>query len=139
MKVSEIMIRDVATTVSGETLDQAASTMKRRDVGILPVVENGRIVGVVTDRDIVVRAVSAALRPHMTTVREVMTRSAVCCHEDEDLADVSLLMEKNHIRRVFVLDHNEKPVGVVSLDDLAVNSRTERVSGHILSKVCAAG
>ena len=138
MKVSEIMSRNLATASSGETLAQAGHKMRTRDVGILPVVEDGKIIGVLTDRDIVLRAVSVAMRPHMTIVREVMTRKAICCYDDQDVAEVTLLMEKNRIRRVFVLDRNEKLTGVISLDDLAVKSETERLSGHVLGKVSAA-
>jgi CBS domain-containing protein len=137
MKVTEIMTRELATVSSGETLQQAGTKMRMRDVGILPVVEDGKIVGVLTDRDIVLRAVSNGMRPHMTTVREVMTRKAVCCYEDQTITEVAMLMEHSHVRRLFVLDRNENPVGVVSLDDLAVNSRTERISGRVLGKVAS--
>jgi CBS domain-containing protein len=138
MKVSELMSRTLVTVSSGETLQQAGTKMRMTDVGILPVVEDGKIVGVLTDRDIVLRAVSNGLRPHMTTVREVMTRNAISCQEDQSIIEVSMLMEKNRVRRIFVLDDNGTPVGVISLDDLAVHSQTERISGRVLGKVSSA-
>jgi CBS domain-containing protein len=138
MKVTELMSRTLVTVSSGETLQQAGTKMRMTDVGILPVVEDGKIIGVLTDRDIVLRAVSNGLRPHMTTVREVMTRNAISCYEDQTIIDASMLMEKHRVRRIFVLDRNEAPVGVISLDDLAVHSQTERISGRVLGKVSSA-
>ena len=137
MKIKEVMEEVVETASSGETIEQAARKMKLRDVGFLPVIDNGRILGVVTDRDRVLRAVSAGLRPHMTTVREVMTPKAASCYEDYSLSDASLVMEKNHVRRLLVLDRNERLVGVVSLSDLAVKTHNDRLSGHVLGKVAS--
>ena len=138
MKIKDVMEEVVETASSGETIEQAARKMKLRNVGFLPVIDSGRILGVVTDRDMVVRALSAGLRPHMTTVREVMTPKAACCYEDYSLSDASLVMEKNHVRRLLVLNGKEQLIGVVSLSDLAVKTHNDRLSGHVLSKVALA-
>lgn len=138
MKVSEIMTRGVETVSPAATLDQAASKMKTRNVGFLPVVEEGRLLGVVTDRDIVLRAIAEDLRAHFTRVREVMTGKVITCRDDESLTDVSLIMEKNLVHRLIVLDRSANLVGVVSLSDIAAKTKNERLSGHVLGKVVVA-
>lgn len=138
MKIKEVMTENVETVSSGATLEQAAAKMKSRDVGFLPVVDGLKIVGVLTDRDIVLHAVSAGLRPSMTTVREAMTAKALKCYEDYSLSDASLMMEKNHVRRLLVLDRKDHLVGIISLSDLAVKTHNDRLSGHVLSKVATA-
>ena len=112
--------------------------MQTRNIGFLPVVDSEKVVGVVTDRDIVTRAVSAGLRPHMTTVREVMSKNVLSCYDDGSLTDAALIMEKNFVHRLLVLDRHEHLVGIVSLSDIAAKTKNERLSGHILGKVVAA-
>lgn len=137
-KVSTVMTRNIETISPAATLEQAGKQMRTHNVGILPVVDEGKLLGVVTDRDIVLRAVSEGMRPYMTRVRDVMTRKAVSCYEDEDIAKASLLMEKNLVHRLVVLDRNEKLAGIVSLSDIAARSCSEGLCGHVLSKVAAA-
>jgi len=101
-------------------------------------VDSEKVVGVVTDRDIVTRAVSAGLRPHMTTVRQVMSKNVLSCYDDGSLTDAALIMEKNFVHRLIVLDRHERLVGIVSLSDIAAKTKNDRLSGHILGKVVAA-
>ena len=136
--VSEVMTRGVETISSAATLEHAAKQMEAHNVGILPVVEGDEVVGVVTDRDIVLRAVSQRLRPEMTTVREVLTPKAITCYEDQYITEASLLMERNLVHRLIVLDRNEKLVGIVSLSDLAAKAKSEALAGHVLGEVSAA-
>lgn len=96
------------------------------------------MVGVIADRDIVTRAVSAGLRSHMTTVREVMSKSVLSCDGDGNITDAALIMERNFVHRRIVLDRQGRLVGIVSLSDIAAKTKNERLSGHILSKVVAA-
>jgi CBS domain-containing protein len=138
VKVSEVMTRGVETISPAATLEQAAKEMKAHNVGILPVLDDGKVVGVLTDRDIVLRAVSDRLRPEMTRVRDVMTRGDTACYEDQDIAEASLLMEKNLLHRLVVLDRNEKLVGIVSVSDLAARAKSETLCGHVVGKVAAA-
>ena len=138
VKVSEVMTCCVERIPAAATLEQAAKQMKAHNVGILPVVDGEAIVGVVTDRDIVLRAVSERLRPEMTRVQDVMTTVAISCYQDQDIAEASLVMEKNLVHRLVVLDRNEKLVGIVSLSDLAAKAKSETLSGHVLGKVSAA-
>jgi CBS domain-containing protein len=120
------------------TLEQAAKQMKAHNVGILPVMDGEIVVGVLTDRDIVLRAVSERLRPEMTRVRNVMTGGAIFCYSDESVSDASSVMENNLIHRLIVLDRQERLVGIVSLSDLAARAHSEKLSGHVLGKVSAA-
>ncbi len=138
IKVSEVMTRGIEKISPGATLELAAKQMKTHNVGILPVVDGDDVVGVVTDRDIVLRAVSERLRPEMTRVREVMTPDAIFCYEDEDIAEASLVMEKNLVHRLIVLDRNKKLVGIVSLSDIAAKAKSVALAGRVLGEVSAA-
>jgi len=138
IKVSEVMTRGIEKISPAATLEQAAKQMKEHNVGLLPVVDEEKVVGVVTDRDIVLRAVSARLRPEMTRVRDVMTAKVIFCHEDEDITQASLLMERNLVHRLIVLDRNEKLAGIVSLSDLAAKAKSAAFAGKVLAEVSAA-
>ena len=138
VRVSEVMTCGVETVSSAATLEEAGKKMRMRNVGMLPVVDDEKVVGVVTDRDIVLRAVSERMRPEMTRVREVMTRQALYCYEDQDITEASLVMEKHFIHRLVVLNRKDMLVGVVSLSDIAAKTRNEELSGHVLGMVSAA-
>jgi CBS domain-containing protein len=138
ISVREVMTFGVETVSPGATLEEAAKKMKEHNVGILPVVEDEVILGVVTDRDIVVRAISERLTPEMTRVRDVMTPQTISCYEDQSIAEASLLMEKHLIHRLIVLDRSDRLAGIVSLSDLAAKAKSELLSGHVLGQVSAA-
>ena len=133
IKVSQVMTRGVEKISSAATLEQAAEQMKTHNVGLLPVVDGDEVIGVVTDRDIVLRAVSERLRPEMTRVREVMTPNVIFCYEDEDI-----VMEKNLVHRLIVLNRNKKLAGIVSLSDLAAKAKSAALAGRVLGEVSAA-
>lgn len=120
MKVADIMTTEVAVVAPQAFLEEAARRMRDGDLGILPVGEHGKLVGVLTDRDIVVRAVARGRPPAECHVAEVM--SAQVCHvaADAELADARRLMREQRVRRLPVLDHNGRLVGMVSLGDLAL-------------------
>jgi CBS domain-containing protein len=138
MKVFEVMTRGIETVSSGLTLELAAKKMLSRNVGFLPVLDSEKVIGVVTDRDIVLRAVAAGWRPHMTTVGQVMTTTPLAVYDDQTLNEASLVMEKNFVHRLLVLDRRERLVGIVSLSDIAAKTENEKLSGHVLGKVVAA-
>jgi CBS domain-containing protein len=138
MKVYEVMTRGIETVSPGATIEFAAKKMMNRNVGFLPVVESEKLVGVVTDRDIVLRAVSAGLRPYMTTVGQVMTKESLTVYDDETLTEASLVMEKHFVHRLIVMDRQQHLVGIISLSDIAAKTKNERLSGHVLGKVVAA-
>lgn len=120
MQIREIMTRNVETASPLMSLQEAARKMEKRDIGFLPVVSEGSLVGVITDRDITVRAVSRGLDSKQSLVEKVMTRDAVVLPENSDLEDAADLMEEHDIRRLVVTDENEQPVGVISKDRIAL-------------------
>ena len=119
MQVSEIMTRGVETIAPDASLQQAASAMEAMGVGSLPVCDGDRLVGAITDRDIVVRGVAAGLNPIDTVVRDCMTPDIAYAFEDEDADEVLERMKVLQVRRLSVLDHDKKLVGIVSLGDIA--------------------
>jgi CBS domain-containing protein len=137
-KVSEVMTRGVESISPAVTLDQAAKKMRTHNVGILPVVEDEQILGVITDRDIVLRAVSEGMRPCMTRVRDVMTPKAITCTENQSLTEAALVMERRLVHRLIVVDKDQKLAGIVSLSDVAAKTHKEALSGYILGKVSVA-
>lgn len=120
MKITEIMAPEVESVDVDATVEEAAQVMSDVDIGCVPVVDAGKVLGVVTDRDIVLRAVAESLLPADTLVTEVMTRVVVHCFEDDDVETAARLMEENQVRRVFVYDREGFLSGVVSLGDLAL-------------------
>ncbi len=138
MLISEIMTREVASIGPDDTLQLAAAKMKDLGVGPLPVCENQSVVGMVTDRDIAVRAVAQGLDPTTTRVRAVMSSEIVCCYCDQEVDVAARLMELKQIRRVMVMDRDKKLVGIVTLADLAVEAVDTRRAGEILHQVSEA-
>lgn len=118
MKVSEMMTPDVRVVAPGDSLRDAARMMMQLDIGSVPVGENDRLVGFVTDRDIAVRAVAEGKDP-MTAVREVMSQDVKYCFENDDVDAVSRNMADLRIRRLPVVDANKRLVGIVSLANFA--------------------
>jgi CBS domain-containing protein len=134
MKVSEIMSRDVKVLPPNATLQQAAQHMKALDVGALPICDGERLLGMVTDRDIVVRAIAAG-KDRQVTVAEVMSPDVYYVFEDQDVDEAARIMEKHQIRRLPVLDRKKRLVGIVSLGDLAVRTGDDSLSGDALEAV----
>ena len=118
MKISEVMTSDVETITPDQTAREAASFMLRAEAGSIPVCEGNRVIGMITDRDIAIRGVAEGRGPD-TAVRELMTDDIICAHEDEEVKDVALRMSREQVRRMPVVDADEKIVGIVSLGDLA--------------------
>lgn len=130
MKVSEAMTRYVALINPDQTISEAARMMAEHDAGALPVGENDRLVGVVTDRDIAVRAVARRLPPD-TPVREVMSHDVLYCYEDEDVEHVTRNMGEQQVRRLPVLNREKRLVGIVSFGDLSHSARPDTVGEAI--------
>jgi CBS domain-containing protein len=136
MKIREIMTTNVEC-VSPETgILDLAQKMKSLDVGFLGVCDDDRLVGSVTDRDIVIRAIAGGGDIKSTTARSVMTPNVVWCFEDDDLKSVSEKMRDKEVRRVFILNQQKRLVGVVSLGDLA--KVEEKESGKTLKDITEA-
>ena len=125
-KISEVMTRGVEVIRPAETLQRAAQRMDELNVGALPVCDGETLVGMITDRDITVRATAAGLDPNETPVSDVMTEQTRWCTEEQSVDEVMRQMSDVQIRRLPVLNGARELVGIVSLGDLAV-----RQSGHI--------
>ena len=135
MKIKEVMTSGVECVRPETTLQEAASRMKSLNVGPLPVCEADRPVGIVTDRDIVVRAISEGRDPRTTRVADVMTRDVATVKETDDVKEAARLMKERQIRRIVVVGGDQKVVGIVSLGDIAVDTRDDKMSGDVLEKV----
>jgi CBS domain-containing protein len=125
MKISEAMTRDVCMVRPDQTIRDAAHMMAELDIGALPVQENDRLVGMITDRDITVRATAAGLPAH-TRVADVMTWHARWCTSGQSVQEAMAQMADVQIRRLPVIDADRRVVGIVSLGDLAT-----RHQGHV--------
>ena len=136
MKVSECMTRNVRLCGPNDTIQDAARTMKQIDAGLLPVGENDRLIGTITERDLVVRALAADM-PYDTPVRDVMSQGVKYCFEDDKLEDVATLMGEEKLRRILVLDKDKRLIGIVSLGDIAKYEHTH--GGQALKQIAGAG
>jgi CBS domain-containing protein len=119
-QVREVMSKDVKIASTEDTIEKAAKLMAETNCGVLPVGENGRLVGVVTDRDITLRAVAKGSAPNHCTVREVMSSRIKYIFEDEATHVAAHNMSKLQVRRLPVLNRRKRLVGIVSLGDLAL-------------------
>src|SRR5437870_4619814 len=121
MRVKDVMTRNVECASPDDSLQTAAQKMRDLDVGPLPVCEDDRLVGMVTDRDITLRGTAEGRDPKAAKVRQVMTPELVFCYEDQDVRDAADAMAAQQIRRLVVLNRDDRLVGIVSLGDLAVD------------------
>jgi CBS domain-containing protein len=133
MRVSDVMTPQVQFVHPEQTLQQAATLMAELDIGALPVGENNRLVGMITDRDISIRAVAEG-RPAGTKVREIMTPSVKYCYEDEKVDHVAHNMGDIQVRRLPVVDSDRQLVGIVTVGDLA--KKRPDAAGEAIKAVC---
>ncbi|MHC5053764.1 MAG: CBS domain-containing protein [Planctomycetota bacterium] len=135
MNVHDVMTRNAATVGQYTSLTDACAMMKERDIGLLPVTDGGRTIGVVTDRDIVVRGLAAGKDPSQTPVSEVMSRPPVSCGPGDSVEAAAQLMEARGIRRLLVLGEGAELMGVVSLGDIASRAASPELAGEVLASV----
>jgi CBS domain-containing protein len=136
MKVKEAMHAGVQWVEPKTPLSTIAKLMRDYDVGSLPVGENDRLVGMVTDRDIVCRAVANGRDLATATARDVMSSGIIFCRADEDLDDAVRLMEKKQVRRLPVIDKDKRMVGMLSLGDIS-HTGSRQLCGEVLQAVTA--
>jgi CBS domain-containing protein len=137
MRVSEAMSRDVRLATPQQSIREVAQTMADIDAGAVPVQENDRLVGMITDRDIAIRAVARGKGPD-TPVGEVMSREQVLyCYDDEDIDHVAQNMSEQRVRRLPVVNREKRLVGIVSLGDVAIKEK--RAGGQAVSGVSKQG
>ena len=138
MKVRSIMTKNVECIEPTLPIAKAAQKMRDLDIGFLPICENDRLLGTVTDRDITIRSVAQGRDPRLATVSEIMTQEAFSCYEDEDVERVGEAMQEKEVRRMLILDRQEKLVGVVSLGDIAKTTGESGLAGETLGEIAEA-
>ena len=119
MKVKDIMSTEVKTLQPHNTLRTAARKMKDFNLGSMPVVDDGNILGIITDRDISVFAIAVGYGSESTEVQKIMSKEVFTCNPDQELGDAAQIMEQQHIRRLAVVDNDECVQGFLSVDDIA--------------------
>lgn len=134
MKVSQIMHKGVTTVTPSTPVAEIAAVMRSDDIGATPVAENGKIVGIVTDRDIALRALADRRDSAKLTARDIMSERVACCGSDDDIDTALRQMEKLKIRRLPVTDARAKLVGILSLGDIS-HAVSESVSGELVKAV----
>ena len=137
MRVSEVMTRGVRVANPDQTIGEAARLMAEIDAGALPVGEDERLVGMITDRDIAVRAVAREM-PASTKVREIMSEEVLYCFEDEEVAEVAQNMSDVKVRRLPVVDRDKRLVGIVSLGDVS-KSENAAAAGQTVAEISTPG
>jgi len=136
MKVKDVMTKGAECVRPDDTLQEAARKMKTLDIGPLPVCgDNDRLAGMLTDRDIVVRAVAEGRDVRTAKVRDAMSEGISYCFEDDDVTEAARQMRDKQIRRLAVLNRDQRLTGIVSLGDLAVETGDKALSGETLQQV----
>jgi CBS domain-containing protein len=135
MLVKECMTKNVRVISPNKTICDAAQEMRDGDFGSLPVGENDRLIGVITDRDIAVRAVAEGKSPNDTEIREVMSEGVLYCFEDQSITEVTRNMGDKQVRRLPVLNREKRLVGILSLGDVAQKDNTKDEAEEALSQI----
>ncbi len=133
-KLKDLMSPDVKVISPDMSIQEAAIQMLEGDFGMLPVGENDRMIGTITDRDIAIRAVAEG-KDNSTTVREIMSEGIAWVYEDQSVEDAAKLMSERQVRRLPVVDRNKRLVGIVALGDFAVESSEIRPAAEALSEI----
>ena len=135
MKIKDIMTPNVEGVWPDDTLQEAALKMKEMEIGPLPVCDRNHMVGMLTDRDIVIRCVALGYDPQSAKVSDVMTQEVIRCYEDEEAEVAERLMQTRQVRRILVVNRNARLVGILSLGDLAAESGNPQRVGEVLQGV----
>lgn len=130
MLVTELMTQFAHTVESSMAMSEAAELMRDHNVGMLPVLEGERLTGMLTDRDLVVRGLAEGKDPELTTIREIMTPRVATVFDDQDIDEAMRVMRDNQVRRVVVISHDRRMLGVLSEADLPKNAMSPPVSAE---------
>lgn len=134
MLVKDLMCKNVAAVSPDTSLEEIAKLMKEKNIGSVPVCDSGKVVGIVTDRDIIVRELAMGKNPAATKVRDAMTYGISTASPDMDIHDAARIMSDKQIRRLPVVE-NEQLVGMLAIGDMAVRSKLEDDAGEALGDI----
>ncbi len=132
MLAKDIMSLSLESIDRGASVLMAAKKMATHNVGVLPVVDGKRLIGIITDRDLVVRAMARGINPEAVEVDLVMTQDVVTCRVDDEVGHIVNLMERHQLRRIIVIDFDESPLGVIAVEDLASRSTDKQKAATAL-------
>ena len=135
MQIKNIMTTNFEMINSTESITEAAKKMKSLNVGVLPVKEDNKIVGMITDRDMVVRALAENKEAGSVIVKDVMSPEIARCSSEDNIEDAADIMKEKKLRRLIVLNSENAPVGIVSLGDIAAKADSEQLAGQTLEVV----
>ena len=138
MKCKEVMTTDPKCCVPTDSVTRVAKLMKTEDIGSLPVCEDRhshKLIGIITDRDLVVHVLAEGRSPNNTTVQDVMTRQSTICHADDDLEAAIQAMERNQVRRLPVLDREEHMIGIIAQADIATRLHQPQKTAEVLERI----
>jgi CBS domain-containing protein len=130
MKTQDIMTSHVETITSSESTKDAAVKMRNLHIGALLVVDEGKLVGIITDRDICCKVIATGRDAVMTQIKEVMVKDISTCFDDQDITDAAQIMAQRHVRRLPIIHHDNSLAGLLSIDDLARSSHD--LAGKVL-------
>jgi len=136
MKVKDVMHEGVEWVEPNTSISNLAVMMKKEDIGAVPIGENDKLIGMVTDRDITVRAVANGDDMSKLTARDVMTSGIIYCRDNEELADALRIMENKRVRRLPVINEDKRMVGMLSIGDIA-DAASHELSGEVIAAVSA--
>jgi CBS domain-containing protein len=136
MKVKNAMHKGVTWVEPTTSIEQLARLMRKHDIGAIPIGENDRLVGMVTDRDVVCRCIAAGLDPKITTARDVMTEGIIFCLDKQELDDAARIMETKKVRRLPVINGKKRMIGMLSLGDV-YHRAPDHLGGEVLHAVSA--
>ncbi len=134
MQVSEIMHEGVTMAQISDTIKHVANLMKKHDIGSMPIYKNERPVGFVTDRDIVVSSVANGHGPE-DPISLAMSRDVYFVYQDQEISEATKIMEQNQISRLLVVDKGQRPVGMVSLHDLALRTKDDHMLAEVMNEI----
>lgn len=133
-KVQDVMTKNVATVSPNQTVQEAAQIMHQKNIGALPVVENGQVIGMITDRDITLRTSAQGKDPASVRVSEVMTNRVVTGTPNMSVQEAANVMAQHQIRRLPIVENNQIQ-GIVALGDIATNSASDQAAGQALTNI----
>jgi CBS domain-containing protein len=138
MKCDELMTKDPSCCVPTDTAFDAAQLMKSENVGSIPIVDGQKLVGIVTDRDLAMKVVAEGLDPKAKKVQDVMTTDIVSCHTGASVDDVIALMEKHQVRRIPIVDDQDRLVGIVAQADIATRLEAPKKTAEVVESISQA-